>query len=223
MARLAEALAAGRELGPPEEEGYLPRGFRRNRLAEKPGAERAIDLLLAKLARRDPERGRRRLRPRPASVRRSRISPRRSLALVTEAGCVPQGNPDRLPTIRAQGWLRYDARRRGDAGLRRVRVRARRLRRHARERGSEPARAARHGQRARERGAHRADPRRLLHDHRERHAGGRLDPLRARDRGRARRRPGSRPSSSREPEGRARAAGQCWRRRSNGRGSRRCS
>jgi glycine reductase len=30
------------------------------------------------------------------------------LALVTEAGCVPQGNPDRLPTIRAQGWLRYE-------------------------------------------------------------------------------------------------------------------
>ncbi len=29
------------------------------------------------------------------------------LALVTEAGCVPQGNPDRLPTIRAQGWFRY--------------------------------------------------------------------------------------------------------------------
>jgi glycine reductase len=26
---------------------------------------------------------------------------------VTEAGCVPQGNPDRLPSIRAQAWLRY--------------------------------------------------------------------------------------------------------------------
>jgi glycine reductase len=34
------------------------------------------------------------------------------LALVTEAGCVPQGNPDRLPTIRARGWLRYSL---GDA------------------------------------------------------------------------------------------------------------
>ena len=29
------------------------------------------------------------------------------LALVTEAGCVPQGNPDGLPTIRAAAWLRY--------------------------------------------------------------------------------------------------------------------
>ena len=40
------------------------------------------------------------------------------LALVTEAGCVPQGNPDGLPTIRADAWLRYPARRRGDAGRR---------------------------------------------------------------------------------------------------------
>ncbi len=29
------------------------------------------------------------------------------LALVTEAGCVPQGNPDRLPTRHANVWLRY--------------------------------------------------------------------------------------------------------------------
>jgi len=49
LGRLASALAAGRELGSPDEEGYLPRGFRRNRFAEQPGAERAIDLLLAKL------------------------------------------------------------------------------------------------------------------------------------------------------------------------------
>jgi glycine reductase len=32
---------------------------------------------------------------------------RATLALVTEAGCVPQGNPDGLPTIRARRWLRY--------------------------------------------------------------------------------------------------------------------
>jgi len=30
-----------------------------------------------------------------------------TVALVTEAGCVPQGNPDRLPTRRANTWLRY--------------------------------------------------------------------------------------------------------------------
>jgi glycine reductase len=107
MAALAGALVAGRELGPPEEEGYVPRGFRRNRLAEKPGAERAIDLLLAKLAgetRTEVAGGFDRVEPPPPVPDLATAL----LALVTEAGCVPQGNPDRLPTIRAQGWLRYE-------------------------------------------------------------------------------------------------------------------
>jgi glycine reductase complex component B subunit gamma len=107
MARLAEALVSGRELGPPAEEGYLPRGFRRNEIAEKPGAERAVDLLLAKIAgdtRSEISAGFDRVPPPPPVSDLSRAL----LALVTEAGCVPQGNPDRLPTIRAQGWLRYE-------------------------------------------------------------------------------------------------------------------
>src|SRR6185437_6868735 len=77
-----------------------------NRFAEQAGAERAIDLLLAKLAgevRTEIGAGFDRVAP-PAAVR---DLSRALLALVTEAGCVPQGNPDRLPTIRAQGWLRY--------------------------------------------------------------------------------------------------------------------
>ncbi len=106
LGRLASALAAGRELGSPDEEGYLPRGFRRNRFAEQPGAERAIDLLLAKLGgdvRSEVAAGFDRVPP-PAPVPDLSAA---LLALVTEAGCVPQGNPDRLPTIRARGWLRY--------------------------------------------------------------------------------------------------------------------
>jgi glycine reductase complex component B subunit gamma len=106
MARLAEALVSGRDLGPPEEEGYLPRGFRRNALAEKSGAERAIDLLLGKLAGKTSSEVAggfdRVLPPEPVSDLGEAL-----VALVTEAGCVPQGNPDRLPSIRAQGWLRY--------------------------------------------------------------------------------------------------------------------
>jgi glycine reductase len=107
LARVASALAAGRELGTPDEEGYLPRGFRRNYFAEKTGAERALDLLLAKLGgetRTEVGGGLDRVEP-PAAV------PDLSealVALVTEAGCVPQGNPDRLPSVRAQGWFRYE-------------------------------------------------------------------------------------------------------------------
>jgi betaine reductase len=107
IARLAGTLSSGRELGPPDEEGYLPRGFRRNRFAERTGAERAIDLVLAKVAgetRSEVAAGFDRVPP-PAPI--ADLS-RAVLALVTEAGCVPQGNPDRLPSIRARGWLRYE-------------------------------------------------------------------------------------------------------------------
>jgi glycine reductase complex component B subunit gamma len=107
LARVATALAAGRELGTPDEEGYVPRGFRRNYFAEKTGAERALDLLLAKLGgetRTEVGGGLDRVEP-PAPV--PDLS-QALVALVTEAGCVPQGNPDRLPSVRAQGWFRYD-------------------------------------------------------------------------------------------------------------------
>ena len=107
LARLATALAERRDLGPPEKEGYLPRGPRRNYFAERTGAERAVELLLAKLAgetRTEVGGGLDRVEP-PAAV------PDLSealVALVTEAGCVPQGNPDRLASVRAHGWLRYE-------------------------------------------------------------------------------------------------------------------
>ena len=107
LAKLAAALAEGRELGSAEEEGYLPRGFRRNYFAEKTGAERAIDLLLGKLGgetRTEVGGGLDRVEP-PGPVPDLAEA---LVALVTEAGCVPQGNPDRLPSVRAQGWFRYD-------------------------------------------------------------------------------------------------------------------
>lgn len=104
---LASALASGRELGAAEEEGYLTRGFRRNYVAEKTGAERAVELLLAKLGgetRTEVGGDLDRVEPPPAVADLSAAL----VALVTEAGCVPQGNPDRLGSVRAQGWFRYD-------------------------------------------------------------------------------------------------------------------
>ena len=106
MASLAARLAAGEPVGDADTEGYLPRGLRVNALSDRTGAQRAINMLLAKLAgdiRTEVEpRGDRVPAPPPvedlASTR---------IALVTEAGCVPQGNPDRLPTCHANVWLRY--------------------------------------------------------------------------------------------------------------------
>jgi glycine reductase len=106
MAGLARRLAAGEEIGTAEAEGYLPRGLRRNRIAERSGAERALDLVLAKLGGEvrteiEPPAGR---VPPPPAVRDLGEA---TLALVTEAGCVPQGNPDHLPTRHANRWLAY--------------------------------------------------------------------------------------------------------------------
>jgi betaine reductase len=107
LGALASALASGRELGSAGEEGYLTRGFRRNYVAEKTGAERAVELLLAKLGgdvRTEVGGDLDRVDPPPPVTDLSDAL----VALVTEAGCVPQGNPDHLQSVRAQGWFRYD-------------------------------------------------------------------------------------------------------------------
>jgi len=106
MAGLAVRLAAGGSLGAPDDEGYLPRGLRRNERAERQGATRAIAMALARLAgevRTEVEPTGDRVPPPPGLV----DLPQATLALITEAGCVPQGNPDRLPTRHANVWLRY--------------------------------------------------------------------------------------------------------------------
>jgi betaine reductase len=106
IANLSTRLAAGEPVGSAEDEGYLPRGLRSNVRVERTGAERAIDLLLAKISgdvRTEVGPTGDRVPP-PAAV--SDLGAVK-LALVTEAGCVPQGNPDRLPTRHANVWLWY--------------------------------------------------------------------------------------------------------------------
>jgi glycine reductase complex component B subunit gamma len=106
VASLGARLARGEPVGDATAEGYLPRTIRVNVLSERTGAERALDLLIAKLA------GDVRTEVEPRGDRVAPPEPLRELAatriaLVTEAGCVPQGNPDRLPTRHANVWLRY--------------------------------------------------------------------------------------------------------------------
>ena len=106
MAGLAQRLIAGEAIGSPEDEGYLPRGLRTNVRSDRVGAVRAIDLLLAKLGGEvTTEVGPTGDRVPPPPALGDLTSVR--LALVTEAGCVPQGNPDHLPTRHANVWLRY--------------------------------------------------------------------------------------------------------------------
>ena len=106
--KLALKLGTGQELGPGEVEGYLPRGIRKPGVREKPGAERAIDMIVAKVTGKPwqtelplelPE-----LVTPAAPVANLKAA---RLALVTTGGLVPRGNPDRLVRGNSKTWHRY--------------------------------------------------------------------------------------------------------------------
>lgn len=108
MAALGLKLAAGEKIGTPEEEGYFPRGIRRNAWSEKTGAVRAVDMLLAKLQGTPYHTE----LPMPLFEKVPVALPvgnmaNATIALVTEGGIVPRGNPDRLESARATKFLKY--------------------------------------------------------------------------------------------------------------------
>lgn len=97
LASLGLKLARREAIGRPQAEGYLPRGLKRNEFATKPPAERAVDMLLAKL-RGDPFQS----EISPPKFASSKPSPplcdlkSAKIALVTDGGLVPEGNPDKM-------------------------------------------------------------------------------------------------------------------------------
>lgn len=109
MAGAMKKRLNGEELGWPEEAGYLPMGYRVNVFVEKNGAERAVDMLMAKIKNEPfttelpmPQFGRVAPAPAIADMKSARI------ALVTSGGIVPAGNPDRIESANATKWGKYD-------------------------------------------------------------------------------------------------------------------
>lgn len=109
LAQLALKLGRGEKLGPPEVDGYLPRGYRRNEFSDERGATRAVKMLLRKL------QGESYLTEWPVP-RIDSVAPAGPLekkrgirvAMVTTSGLVPKGNPDRVPASWATNWRKYD-------------------------------------------------------------------------------------------------------------------
>ena len=108
MAALGLKLAAGHELGPALDDGYIPRGFRRPAAREKLGYERAVDMLTARvngkpftseIQVKDYES----VAPAPPITSLGDAT----LALITSGGLVPRGNPDRLVSGHATEFFRY--------------------------------------------------------------------------------------------------------------------
>mgnify|MGYP001237786676 CR=1 FL=1 len=109
MSRLALKLAQKEPIGSPAEEGYLPRGIRRNYFARENGAARAVTMLLQKLQGQAfqteyPLPVFDRVAPLPPVKRMSAAN----LALITSGGIVPRGNPDRIESSSATKYGKYD-------------------------------------------------------------------------------------------------------------------
>lgn len=109
MVPLALKLARGEEVGSPEEEGYIPRGIRKNFFTEKRGSDRAVDMLVKKLNNEEyeteyPMPNFDRVEPNPAvkDITKAKI------ALVTSGGIVPKGNPDHIESSSASKYGKYD-------------------------------------------------------------------------------------------------------------------
>lgn len=108
MAKLVLKLGRGEAVGTPEEEGYFPRGVRKNIFHEERASKRAVRMLLQKMKGEPfqteyPMPSFDRVKPAPAvrDIRRARV------ALVTTGGIVPKGNPDRIESSSASKFAKY--------------------------------------------------------------------------------------------------------------------
>jgi len=108
MVGLGLRLARGETLGPAAEEGYIPRGIRRLVTKDKVGYERAVDMLLARVAGR-PYASEIQVQEydRVPAAPPVRDLARATIGIVVSTGIVPRGNPDHLPGARALAAGRY--------------------------------------------------------------------------------------------------------------------
>ena len=109
IVRLAAKVVAGQALGPAAEEGYLPRGVRKQGDRDQPGAARAVDMLVAKLNGRPfvseiPYQPVDRVVPAPPLRNPSSAT----IALVTTGGLIRKGNPDHMTSSNARRYLRFE-------------------------------------------------------------------------------------------------------------------
>lgn len=108
IAKLVKKLATGEEILGPSIEGYIERGIRVNYFAEERGSERAIKMLVKKMAGEPFETD----LPMPKF---DRVEPAKAIeditkakiAIVTSGGIVPVGNPDHIESSNATKYGDY--------------------------------------------------------------------------------------------------------------------
>ena len=109
MAPLALKLAKGEKIGASCEEGYMPNGIRVNLFEKKRGSQRAVEMLLKKIAGKPfvteyPMPSFDKVAPQPAIKDLSKAT----IALCTSGGIVPKGNPDHIESSNASHYGEYD-------------------------------------------------------------------------------------------------------------------
>ena len=108
LAKLVKKLATGEEILGPSIEGYIERGIRVNYFAEERGSERAIKMLVKKMAGEPFETD----LPMPKFDRVEPAKPiedltKAKIAIVTSGGIVPVGNPDHIESSNATKFGTY--------------------------------------------------------------------------------------------------------------------
>ena len=109
MAHLAVKLGKGEKIGSSAEEGYMPNGIRVNFFEKERGSQRAVKMLIKKLAGKPfetefPMPDFDRVDPNPAVKDLAHAK----IALVTSGGIVPKGNPDHIESSSASHYGEYD-------------------------------------------------------------------------------------------------------------------
>lgn len=109
MAAIATKIARNEEIGRPAEEGYIPRGIMRDELVEQTAAVRLVEMVLAKTKGEEytTELTQTSFEPVAAPAPVADLS-KATVAIVTDGGLVPKGNPDNMPAIAATIWGAYD-------------------------------------------------------------------------------------------------------------------
>jgi len=109
IAKLALKLGKNEVVGSPSQEGYIPRGVRKNIFREERGSKRAVDMLIKKLKGEEyiteysmPVFDD--VAPAKAIEDVSKIK----IGLVTSGGIVPKGNPDRIEASSASKYGEYN-------------------------------------------------------------------------------------------------------------------
>jgi glycine reductase complex component B subunit gamma len=105
----ASNLVSGERIGTPFEAGYFPRGILKNGYTEKTAAERALDMMIAKVLKKDfqsevmiPDFEE---IPPPPPIKDANSC---EIALISDGGLVPKGNPHRFSGRGNQALAMYE-------------------------------------------------------------------------------------------------------------------